>query len=82
VCSRWLADAVEETPDDIRTRRALDHKPCLRGFAETLIAALHSDESISAAILKAHPGDRIDVMPGVYHEGPTRLRRQGYIRQS
>ena len=30
-----LADAVEETADDIRTRRALDHKPCLRGFAET-----------------------------------------------
>jgi hypothetical protein len=30
-----LADAVEETADDIRTRRALDHTPCLRGFAET-----------------------------------------------
>jgi hypothetical protein len=30
-----LADAVEATADDIRTRRALDHKPCLRGFAET-----------------------------------------------
>ena len=30
-----LADAVEETADDIRTRRAVDHKPCLRGFAET-----------------------------------------------
>src|SRR6201993_4968754 len=30
-----LADAVEETADDIRTRRALDHKPGLRGFAET-----------------------------------------------
>ncbi len=26
---------VDETADDIRTRRALDHKPCLRGFAET-----------------------------------------------
>ena len=24
-----------ETADDIRTRRALDQKPCLRGFAET-----------------------------------------------
>jgi len=33
--SRWLANAVEETPDDIRARRALDHEPCLRGFAET-----------------------------------------------
>jgi hypothetical protein len=30
-----LADAVEESADDIRTRRALDDKPCLRGFAET-----------------------------------------------
>jgi len=30
-----LADAVEATADDIRTRRALGHKPCLRGFAET-----------------------------------------------
>jgi hypothetical protein len=30
-----LAKAVEPTADDIRTRRALDHKPCLRGFAET-----------------------------------------------
>jgi len=26
---------VEQTADDIRTRRALDQKPCLRGFAET-----------------------------------------------
>ncbi len=25
---------VDETADDIRTRRALDQKPCLRGFAE------------------------------------------------
>jgi len=26
---------VDVTADDIRTRRALDQKPCLRGFAET-----------------------------------------------
>jgi hypothetical protein len=26
---------VDETADDIRTRRALDQKPCVRGFAET-----------------------------------------------
>jgi hypothetical protein len=26
---------VDETADDIRTRRALNQKPCLRGFAET-----------------------------------------------
>jgi hypothetical protein len=26
---------VDATADDIRTRRALDHKPCLRGFAQT-----------------------------------------------
>jgi hypothetical protein len=26
---------VDETADDIRTRRALEHKPALRGFAET-----------------------------------------------
>src|SRR6266699_3101468 len=26
---------VDQTADDIRTRRALDQKPCLRGFAET-----------------------------------------------
>jgi hypothetical protein len=25
---------VDQTADDIRTRRALDQKPCLRGFAE------------------------------------------------
>ncbi len=30
-----LADAVEAAADDIRTRRALDQKPALRGFAET-----------------------------------------------
>ena len=30
-----LDRAVDEAADDIRTRRALDHKPCLRGFAET-----------------------------------------------
>ena len=28
---------VDETADEIRTRRALDQKPCLRGFAETKI---------------------------------------------
>jgi hypothetical protein len=30
-----LAGAVEAAADDIRTRRALDQKPALRGFAET-----------------------------------------------
>jgi hypothetical protein len=30
-----LDRAVDETADDIRTRRALDQKPCLRGFTET-----------------------------------------------
>jgi hypothetical protein len=30
-----LDRAVDEAADDIRTRRALDKKPCLRGFAET-----------------------------------------------
>ena len=30
-----LARTVDETADDIRTRRALDGTPCLRGFAET-----------------------------------------------
>ena len=30
-----LTGAVEETADDIRTHRALDQKPALRGFAET-----------------------------------------------
>ena len=33
--NRVLDRLVDETADDIRTRRALDHKPCLRGFAET-----------------------------------------------
>jgi len=30
-----LAAAVEETADDVRTRRALEQKPCLRAYAET-----------------------------------------------
>ena len=30
-----LDRAVDEVADDIRTRRALDQEPCLRGFAET-----------------------------------------------
>lgn len=30
-----LARAVEEAADDIRTRRALEQKPCRRGYAET-----------------------------------------------
>jgi Transposase DDE domain group 1 len=30
-----LDRAVDESADDIRTRRALDQNPCLRGFAET-----------------------------------------------
>jgi hypothetical protein len=30
-----LDRAVDKTADDIRTRRALDQKPCVRGFADT-----------------------------------------------
>jgi hypothetical protein len=30
-----LNHAVDETADDIHTRRALDQKPCVRGFAKT-----------------------------------------------
>jgi parallel beta-helix repeat protein len=37
--------------------------------AEARILTVHPGESISAAISKAHPGDRIEVMPGVYQEG-------------
>jgi parallel beta-helix repeat protein len=37
--------------------------------AEARTWTVHPGESISAAISKAHPGDRIDVMPGIYHEG-------------
>ena len=37
--------------------------------AEARTLTVHPGESIGAAISKAHPGDRIDVMPGVYHEG-------------
>ncbi len=33
--NRVLDRLVDETADDIRTRRALDQKPALRGFAET-----------------------------------------------
>jgi parallel beta-helix repeat protein len=36
---------------------------------EARVWTVHLGESISAAISKAHPGDRIDVMPGIYHEG-------------
>ncbi|WP_173980544.1 IS1380 family transposase, partial [Magnetospirillum sp. UT-4] len=34
-----LTRAVEEAADDIRTRRALDQNPCLRGYAETCYRA-------------------------------------------
>jgi parallel beta-helix repeat protein len=37
--------------------------------AEARTWTVHPGESISAAISKAHPGDRIVVMPGLYHEG-------------
>ena len=33
--NRVLDRLVDETADDVRTRRALEKKPCLRGFAET-----------------------------------------------
>lgn len=33
--NRVLDRLVDEAADDIRTRRALEQKPCLRGFAET-----------------------------------------------
>src|SRR4051812_19612024 len=47
---------VDEAADDIRTRRALDHKPCLRGFAETSYQAKHRP-----ARLRSDRG---------HHEGP------------
>jgi hypothetical protein len=34
-----LARAVDEAADDIRTHRAIDQKPCVRGFAETIYRA-------------------------------------------
>src|SRR5262249_45760060 len=43
---------VDVTADDIRTRRALDQKPCLRGFAETTYQAKswNTDRSVCARI--------------------------------
>ncbi len=37
--------------------------------AEARTWVVHPGESIRAAISKARPGDRIEVLPGVYHEG-------------
>ena len=37
--------------------------------AEATTWTVHPGESIRAAISNAHPGDRIAVMPGLYHEG-------------
>ena len=37
--NRVLDRLVEETADDIRTRRALEKRPCLRGFTETRYGA-------------------------------------------
>ena len=47
-----LDRAVDETADDIRTRRALDQKPCLRGFAETSYQAKswNTDRRVCARI--------------------------------
>jgi hypothetical protein len=56
--------AVDEIADDIRTRRALDQKPCLRGFAETSYREIMEDRS---------PRLRPDRGP---HQGPRHpLRR-------
>jgi hypothetical protein len=43
---------VDVTADDIRTRRALDQKPCLRGFAETTYQAKswNTDRRVCARI--------------------------------
>jgi Transposase DDE domain group 1 len=40
-----LDRAVDVAADDIRTRRALDQKPCLRGFAETRYQAKSWDRN-------------------------------------
>jgi len=37
--NKVLKRLVEETADDIRTRRALEHKPAMRGYAETRYGA-------------------------------------------
>jgi parallel beta-helix repeat protein len=37
--------------------------------AEASTWTVRPGESIGAAIGKAHPGDRVEVLPGVYHEG-------------
>ncbi len=45
-----LDRAVDESADDIRTRRALDQKPCLRGFAETRYRAKSWDKERRACV--------------------------------
>jgi hypothetical protein len=37
--------------------------------AEARTLTVHTGESIAAAIGHARPGDRIEVLPGIYHEG-------------
>jgi len=50
-----LDRAVDEIADDIRTRRALDQKPCLRGFADTRYRAKSWDkERRACARIEAH----------------------------
>jgi hypothetical protein len=65
-----LDPAVEQTADDIRTGRALDRKPCVRGFAQTGDRAKSwTKERRACARIEAttHRG---------HHQGPRhRLRR-------
>jgi Transposase DDE domain group 1 len=54
-----LARLVDEVADDIRTRRALDHKPGLRGFAETRYRAKSwNNDHRACARIEATPASR------------------------
>jgi hypothetical protein len=73
-----LDRAVDATADDIRTRRALDQKPCLRGFAETRYRAKSWDKPpdrlgrapLREALLRPWPGREPDQIA----QGAARLR--------
>jgi hypothetical protein len=68
-----LADAVEETADDIRTRRALDHNPCLRGFAETRYQAKSWDKQRRACARRCTVSHGAVIAPPIPSQNLQRL---------
>jgi hypothetical protein len=77
--NRVLQRLVDETADDIRTHRALDQKPVLRGFAETRYRAKSWD--VERPGLRAYRSDRPRSRHPLRRDQPRERLARAHLRR-